>query len=151
MNGSTPANTGVALGAAVTYSGVLNIITSGTFTVGQNFTLFSGVGATTAGNFLSIAGSPGAGKAFSFTNGVLSVVTASVGPSGPAHLTNSVSGSTLSLSWPAGQNWRLQMQTNSLSVGLNTNWIYITDGTLSSTNIPLDGTKPTVFYRLMYP
>ncbi len=74
VNGSTPANTSVAAGAAVTYGGVLNIAPSGTFTIGQTFTLFSGTGATNASNFASIAGSPGAGKAFSFTNGVLSVV-----------------------------------------------------------------------------
>jgi len=73
------------------------------------------------------------------------------GPSGPALLTNSVSGGVLSLSWPASQGWRLQMQTNSLTSGLGTNWTYITDGTLSSTNITVDATKPTVFYRLKYP
>ena len=75
------------------------------------------------------------------------------GPSGPATITNSVTGggSTLSLSWPAGQGWRLQMQTNSLTTGLGTNWIYITDGSLSSTNITIDANKPTVFYRLTYP
>ncbi len=78
VNGSTPANTSVALGGAVTYGGVLNIVPSGTFSAGQNFTLFSGAGATNASNFDGIAGSPGAGLAFSFTNGVLSVV--SVGP-----------------------------------------------------------------------
>lgn len=151
VNGSTPTNNSVVLGAAVTYGGVLNIVTNGTFTAGQTFILFSGTGATNTGNFASIVGSPGSGKAFTFTNGLLSVVTTSVGPSGPAKLTNSVSGNTLSLSWPAGQGWRLQMQTNSLSVGLRTNWIYITDGTLSSTNITVDSTKPTVFYRLTYP
>lgn len=74
VNGSTPTNTSVALGANVTYGGVLNIVTNGTFTIGQKFTLFAGTGATNTSNFASIAGSPGAGKAFSFTNGVLSVV-----------------------------------------------------------------------------
>ncbi len=75
VNGTTPANTKVALAAtaSVTYGGVLNIATNGTFTLGQTFTLFSGAGATNASNFASIAGSPGAGLVFSFTNGVLSV------------------------------------------------------------------------------
>jgi hypothetical protein len=58
-------------------------------------------------------------------------------------------GTTLSLSCGAG--WKLQMQTNSLSVGLATNWTYITDGTLTSTNITINPAKPTVFYRLVYP
>ncbi len=83
------------------------------------------------------------------STGTLTVGT--FGPSGPAYLTNSVSGGVLHLSWPPNQGWRLQMQTNSLSVGLRTNWTYITDGTLSSTNITADKTKPTVFYRLTYP
>ena len=114
VNGSTPANNRVALGAAVTYGGVLNIVPSGTFTNGQTFTLFSGAGAANASNFGSIAGSPGAGKAFGFTNGVLAVVSA--GPSGPAVLTNHVGDGVLSLSWPAGQGWRLQYQTDALTV-----------------------------------
>lgn len=73
------------------------------------------------------------------------------GPSGPALLTNSISGSTLSLSWPAGQGWKLQAQTNSRSIGLSTNWFSITDGTLSSTNITVNPAQPTVFFRLVYP
>jgi hypothetical protein len=43
------------------------------------------------------------------------------------------------------------MQTNSLSTGLGTNWAYITDGSINSTNITVDASKPTVFYRLIYP
>jgi autotransporter-associated beta strand protein len=73
------------------------------------------------------------------------------GPSAPATLTNSVSGNTLSFSWPAGEGWRLQVQTNSLSTGLSTNWFYLTDGTVSSTNITVNPANPTVFFRLRYP
>jgi fibronectin-binding autotransporter adhesin len=74
-----------------------------------------------------------------------------LGPSAPVQLTNSVTGSTLNLSWPAGQGWRLQAQTNDLNIGLNNNWSYLTDGSVSSTNIAIDPTKPTVFFRLVYP
>jgi len=150
VNGTTPANVMVAAGANVTYGGVLNIVASGSFYNGQTFTLFSGAGAVTPGNFASVVGSPGSGLGFTFTNGVLSVVSV-VGPGGSEHLTNSYSAGVLSLSWPAGEGWRLQMQTNSLSVGLSTNWQYITDGSTSSTNITVDTTKPSVFYRLKYP
>jgi len=153
VNGATPANTRVTLGAAntVTYGGVLNIVPSGTFTVGQTFTLFSGVGATNASQFSSLAGSPGGTNMFTFTNGVLSVVAAPTGPTGAGTITNSYSGGVLSLSWPAGQGWRLQQQTNSLSKGISTNWVYVTDGSLSSTNITVNKAQPTVFYRLTYP
>jgi hypothetical protein len=98
---------------------------------------------------MTVVGSAGSGLAYSFNDGVLSVVTA--GPSGSSQLTNSVAGggTTLSLSW--GSGWKLQMQTNNLATGLSADWIYITDGTLTSTNITIDATKPAVFYRLVYP
>jgi fibronectin-binding autotransporter adhesin len=84
-------------------------------------------------------------------SGYLQVGALVVGPSGPEALTNNFSAGELQLSWPAGKGWRLQMQTNSLSLGLGTNWVYVTDGNVSSTNITVDPTKPTVFYRLRYP
>lgn len=151
VNGTTLANDSVALGAAVTYGGVLQIIPSGTFSSGQTFTLFSGAGRFSASNFASVLGSPGGGLAFTVTNGVLSVVGGGV-PS-PTTLTSSYNPGTgvLSLSWPAGQGWRLQSQINNRSVGLNTNWVFITGSSVSSTNITTDKTNGTVFYRLVYP
>ncbi|HLP76140.1 MAG TPA: autotransporter-associated beta strand repeat-containing protein, partial [Candidatus Paceibacterota bacterium] len=78
--------------------------------------------------------------------GLLQVTT---GPAEAPRLTSTVSGSTLQLSWVAEAGWRLQMQTNSLSVGLGTNWIDVTDGTTSSTNITIDPTHGAVFFRLI--
>ena len=99
VNGTTPTNNSVILGASVIYGGVLNIVTNGTFTVGQQFLLFTGAGATNASNFASIVGSAGSGKLFSFTNGVLSVVSS--GPTltsvTPNPLTGSGYGATLNL------------------------------------------------------
>jgi autotransporter-associated beta strand protein len=69
----------------------------------------------------------------------------------PVALTNTVSGGVLSLSWPAGQGWRLEWQTNALNAGLGTNWLPLTDSSVSSTNITIDPNKPTVFYRLVNP
>ena len=67
----------------------------------------------------------------------------------PVTLTNSISGNILSLSWPAGQNWTLQTQTNNLLVGLGTNWIDVPGSmALSSTNITMDAIQPATFYRL---
>lgn len=130
-------------------AGVTTVIYGGTLANGDSFKLFSA--GTPVGNFASITGTPGTGLNYSFnpTNGVLSVVSA--GPSGPGTITNSVSGNTLTLSWPAGQGWLLQVQTNSLSTGLGTNWVDVPGSTgISSTNITLNPTPPTVFYRLKY-
>ena len=79
------------------------------------------------------------------------LVAVPTGPSGPSAITNRIVGNTLQLSWPAGQGWRLQMQTNSLSNGLGTNWVYVTDGTVSSTNITVNPASPAIFLRLRYP
>jgi hypothetical protein len=75
----------------------------------------------------------------------------SSGPTLPGIITNSLSGNTLSLTWPAGQGWRLIGQTNSLTTGLGTNWGTVTGGSDGSISITIDPNKPTVFYRLVYP
>ncbi len=105
-------------------------------------------GTAVANGFYGSANSPG----YITGGGILQVGTI-VGPSGPGVLTNSYNPGThvLSLAWPSGQNWRLQMQTNSLAKGLGTNWMYVTDGSVNATNITVDPANPTVFYRLSYP
>ena len=71
-------------------------------------------------------------------------------------LTNAVSGGSLILSWPADHiGWRLLVQTNNLATGVSSNtndWMTVTGS--AATNqavIPIDATKPTEFYRLIYP
>jgi len=64
----------------------------------------------------------------------------------------SVTNNQLTLSWPPDYfGWTLQTQTNSLSVGLSTNWVMVS-GSASVTNIviPINLTNGTVFYRLLY-
>jgi autotransporter-associated beta strand protein len=68
-------------------------------------------------------------------------------PTWPALITNSFSGNTLTLSWPPAQGWRLQTCTN-LETGA---WQYLSDGTPNATNIPVDSTGPSAFYRLTFP
>ena len=147
VNGSASATTAIVVGGTATYGGVLKVVPTGSFSNGQKFTLFGGNGTTNASNFTSILGSPGSGLAFSFTNGLLSVITASA--SGPATITNSISGNTLNLTWPSGQGWTLQAQTNNLSTGLrSTGWGAVSGAADGSYSITVDPTKPTVFYRL---
>jgi autotransporter-associated beta strand protein len=69
------------------------------------------------------------------------------------NITSSLSGSTLSLSWPATHlGWILQGQTNNLTTGITTTWSDI-PGTAAviATNLTIDPANPTVFFRLRYP
>ena len=68
-------------------------------------------------------------------------------------LTNSVSGSTLTMSWPSTHvGYRLETQTNALSTGLSSTWFTVPDSANTNTvSITVDPANPTVFYRLVYP
>ena len=144
VDGSTPTNDVVVLGSSVTYGGVLSIAPSGTFTAGQQFVLFRGAGATNTGNFASLAGSPGVNLAFTFTNGVLSVVSTG---GAPPILNMAQAGSTLTFSW-SDVAFKLQSQTNTLATGLNTNWSDYPGGGSSPVNATINPANPTVFFRL---
>jgi hypothetical protein len=74
-----------------------------------------------------------------------------VGPASPPHITFSLSGSSLTLSWPPPYlGYTLQAQTNSVRVGLSNNWVNVT-GSPSGTNITItiNPANGTVFYRLV--
>jgi hypothetical protein len=64
-----------------------------------------------------------------------------------ANITVSVSGGNLTLNWPAGQGWRLQARTNSLTVGT---WQPV-PGAVPPFPMPIDPANATVFYRLVWP
>ena len=150
VNGTTPASDRIAAGASVTYGGRLKIVPTGTLTIGQQFLLFTGAGATNTSNFAGVEGAPN-GYAFSFTNGVLSVLSGV--NTTPTNLVAVANGSTLELTWPADHTgWRLQAQTNSLATGLGTNWVDVPNSTAvhSVTNI-VNPASGTVFYRMVYP
>ena len=134
--------------SSVTYGGTLTVTNlAGTLTTSDTFTLFS-PGAS-ASNFASILGSPGAGLAYHFANGVLSVVA--VNTNSPK-IQFSASGNTLTLAWPTNLYWILQAQTNSSSVGLSTNWADVAgSGSVTNMNFTINPTNPTVFYRLRLP
>lgn len=69
------------------------------------------------------------------------------------NLTFTASNGTLHISWPADHiGWHLQAQTNSLAVGLGTNWATVTSA--DATNqllIPIVPTNGSVFFRLQNP
>jgi hypothetical protein len=56
----------------------------------------------------------------------------------------------LCFSWPTDHTgWQLQSQTNSLSVGLGTNWVYVpSSDTTNQVTVQLGATNGSVFFRL---
>ena len=119
---------------------------------GQVFQLFSKPVSGFASVTLPVISSP-----LSWTNrlaidGSIAVLGSLVNTN-PAPLASVVSGNTLTLSWPADHvGWQLQVQTNSLGVGLGTNWVNV--GQTSTTNqiaIPINPGNGAVFFRLVYP
>jgi autotransporter-associated beta strand protein len=143
VTGLTTANYGGTL--------IVSNVTSDSMALAANdaFTLFSA--GTHNGHFASIVGTPGTGLAYSFTNGVLSIVATMA--NNPTNITATVSGSTLTLTWPADHvGWILQSQTNSLAAGLGTNWVDVTGSTANNTNaITINPASPSVFFRLRHP
>ena len=86
------------------------------------------------------------------TTGILSVVGSSVNTT-PTNLISSASGGNLTMSWPGDHiGWTLHGQTNTRSVGLNTNWFNVAGSAATNqVTVPIDSLNPTVFYRLVYP
>ena len=85
------------------------------------------------------------------TTGTISIVS-TANPT-PTKIITTVSGGTLTMSWPADHiGWRLQSQTNSLSVGINTNWVEVPGASLTNqVSVTMNPTNGTVFYRMIYP
>ena len=144
-------------GGSIGLGGTLTINNAGpAFAVGNSFTLLSA--SSIAGTFATISpATPGAGLAWNTTGlstGVLSVVSGVA--SNPTNISYTITGNTLSLSWPADHlGWVLQSQTNSLATGItaNSNAWFDVAGSASTTSatITVDPAQPTVFFRLRQP
>lgn len=59
----------------------------------------------------------------------------------------------MQLAWPQDHlGWRLQIQTNNLTGGLGTNWTTLPNSTnVIATNIVINPTDGSVFFRMIYP
>ena len=139
----------------VTVSGTLTNTGTGTLTVsnlgsalnvGDRFVVFS----KPLSNALAMAVS---GAGVNWTNKLAidgSITVLSTVATNPTNITYSVSGSTLTLSWPADHlGWYLQVQTNALSTGLGTNWVFVAgSSSVITTNYPINPVNGSVFYRL---
>jgi hypothetical protein len=140
------------------YGGTLEVNNlSGTLTTNDSFQLFSAANYT--GAFAAISPTtPGNGliwnKSTLTTDGTLRIDLANGVATNPTNITTTVvGGNTLQLNWPTDHiGWTLEAQTNSLNVGLSTNWVRIsTSTTTNQISAPIVTGNGCVFYRLVYP
>jgi autotransporter-associated beta strand protein len=126
------------------------------FQGGEVFHLFSG--PVTATHFVSIT-LPAISSPLSWTNklaidGSIAILGSLVNTNSP-YMTNTFDGTNLTLSWPGTGYigyWRLQSQTNTLAVGLYTNWVNVANPiTTNQMSFPVNRTNGAVFYRLIQP
>jgi hypothetical protein len=155
LNRITTAPNDSITASAFVYGGTLVVTNLGdTAYPGNSTNLFQLYNGSISGSFTSITLPTLPANEYWITNlaaGNISLVnTASALATNPTNILFSVTGNTLALSWPTDHlGWTLQSQTNSVITGLGTNWVDVA-GTagVTSTNITVDTTKPTVFYRL---
>jgi autotransporter-associated beta strand protein len=155
VDNSAVANSKVMGISTVTYGGTLVVtnIGSAPFSSGQVIKLF-GAATYNTNLFGSVVVWGATVDTSNLTvDGTIKILSAT--STAPVSLTpGKPNKNTLTLSWPADHiGWRLQVQTNSSTVGLTNNSAWITcDGATSfnSTNITI-GSTSNVFYRLIYP
>ena len=138
-------------GNPIAYNGTLVVTNTGApLQAGDTFTLFSASGYS--GGFTLVSQTPGQvitwNTANLTVNGSISVATVA-----PVPITGVVNGGNLDLSWPLeAAGAQLQVQTNSLAVGISTNWSGVPGSTgVNALSVPIDPANPTVFLRLVYP
>jgi fibronectin-binding autotransporter adhesin len=137
-----------------TYGGTLVVSNTGpAYTVADAFQLFSA--GVYQGTFASISPfSPGPGLIWDTstltTDGTLRIAVGNATPPATNITFTKISSSQLVLNWPAGQGWKLQTQTNALSLGLRTNWVEVVGATPPLTNT-ISPATPATFFRLVYP
>lgn len=146
---NSPANSDRVAGlSSVTYGGTLVVTNVGEdLQVGDSFKLFDG--AAYGGSFSSITYPVGYG----FTNKLAidgTIEVTSVPASEPPTLNYEVDGANWVFTW-TGSGFKLQSQTNVLSVGLTaTNWSDVPGGSTSGVSVPgPDKNQPAVFFRLI--
>ena len=149
--GKTTVSNGTLVIAAASLATNSTVTVASSAVLQLNFATTNRVGVLVLNGVTQPSGVHNSTTGAPFITGTGSLLVTATGPSGPATLTNSFSGGVLSLSWPAGQGWKLQQQTNPLNKGLSTNWVDVSDGLVSSTDITVIPTQPTVFYRLVFP
>ena len=144
---------------SVSYGGTLVVNSLGNaLTNGDKFILFSALDRQ--GSFSSLT-LPALASGLAWTNllnvdGSIQVYTLPTVNVARTNVNWSLSGTNLTLTWPADHiGWRLLVQTNNLAAGVSANtndWMALpASATTNLMVLPIDPTKPTTFYRMVYP
>jgi len=119
---------------------------------GDTFTLFS---TPISGSFGTVTLPTLPNPSLFWTNklavdGTIAVLSSNPINPNPTNITVVATSGNLILSWPVGHTgWTLQVQTNSLSVGLSSNWVNVPGSTTTnSVTVPVVPANGAVFYRL---
>ncbi|HEY1663119.1 MAG TPA: immunoglobulin domain-containing protein [Verrucomicrobiae bacterium] len=145
--------------SGITYAGTLAVTNVGAaLQVGDTFSVVSPTSAFTAYN-LETTDTVNQ-VVYTWTTNIVGagqVIVASVTPivtvnPNPTNIVFSVSGGSLSLSWPADHTgWTLQSQTNAPGVGLTATWYNVSGSSATDmVTVPFSPTNGSVFYRLEY-
>jgi autotransporter-associated beta strand protein len=154
-SGGTLANDSIQGLGHIAYGGTLklNVTASPALTTSDSFKLFHA--GSYSGSFAGF-NPPIAGPGLSWdqstlaTDGTLRVMVGGVDPT-PTNITATVSGSTLTLSWP-GSHLGWILQTNAAGLAATNSW-FAYPGSASVTSIPhtIDRSRTNVFFRLISP
>ena len=150
--GNTTVSAGtLQLDSTSNHSGAFQLSNGATLDLNYSGTL-SVASASTNGVALAV-GTYTSANLPAFITGTGSLQVTGSLPTTPTKISTSVSGGHITITWPANyQGWILQQQTNSLHIGLSTNWVDVPgSANVTSTNITINQTTPTAFYRLRYP
>ena len=133
----------------INYGGTLSVTNlSGTLAAGDRFKIFSASNST--GDFETVAGSPGLKLGWKFYQSTGELLVSSITPT---NLAMTFTNGMLKFFWPTNYlGWSLQVQTNSMSDGLGTNWILLPFTAMTNEfTAAISPTNGSVFYRLVFP
>jgi fibronectin-binding autotransporter adhesin len=131
------------LGLVSANGGAIQVVNAGpTLVVGQKFTLFNQ--PVQNGNLLTVTGGGATWVNNLATDGSITVATVTAPPT----LNIAQAGNNLQFTW-SGSGYKLQAQTNSLSVGISNNWGDYPGGGTSPVSVPINSANGAVFFRLI--
>ena len=139
--------------SSIVNGGTLNLGSLPTFAGGESFPLFSASSYSGTFGTLLPAMPDGTHTWVTTQLNTAGILAVSGGVNtNPTNITSVVNGSNLELSWPADHiGWTLQVQTNTLNVGLGTNWVSVPGSTsVHSVTNTINAANGSVFYRLKY-